>query len=171
MILINIVPVTGEHIAHVARYMCEEDRNEVHAASGLSPLAALRSSVDVPGAEAFAVLPLLDGEPGKPVAIFGVSSDPFTEGVGVVWMLTTKMLLSTSKDILRQAPAWFVKWTLKYPKGLHNVIDVRNSRHVKWLGKIGCRFDKRIHILTTPEGVNVPFMHFSYTPRIQLLSA
>lgn len=160
--LIKIVTATDADLEYVAEHMVKEDRDEIWAASGLTPLEGLRNSANMCGVDTYAVCPVLDGGLAQPVAIFGIAADPSTVGVGIMWMLTTKMLLTTSKDILRQAPSWFRKWLEKYPKGLHNVIDIRNQRHMKWLDKMGCKFENRVHLVPTPEGVSVPFMHFSY---------
>lgn len=91
-----------------------------------------------------------------PVALFGCDPDPKLWGCGVVWMLTTLMPLGFSRDILKEAPTWFAYWLARYPKGIHNIVDSRNTRHVKWLHRMGFEFPENRGVMIG----DVPFLYF-----------
>jgi hypothetical protein len=165
--VITIREVRGEDILHVADHLSIADQLEVDtvATNNPTPLStfdAIKWGVNA-SEEAFAVCPILDGQEAAAVALFGLVPDTErSPQMAVVWMVTCDMLMTTSRDILRQAPEWTQDWLKKYPMGLHNLVDSRNTRHIKWLKKMGADFPGvGRHIR------DIPFLYFLIAPRPQ----
>lgn len=163
---VQIHPINEAAIIHVAEHISKADELEILTVSSASenPLSVedcLRWSVDASQGDSFAIHPILDGKVAPPVALFGVVNDEErSEGMGVVWMVCTDMLVHTSRDIMKIAPGIFEEWFKQYPNGLHNRIDTRNERHLRWIKKFGAD--------VPGPGVfirGVPFAYFVIAPR------
>lgn len=154
--MIKIEPSSEAAVKHVIDHLSEADELELLTVSGEDPAAGIRWGRNV-SSDSFAIHPVLDGDPASPVALFGVVDDEKTVGFGIIWMVTTPMLLRTSRDIIETAPKWLSEWLNKYPRGLHNIVDSRNERHVRWLRKMGATFYQG------PEIRGVPFLYFQVT--------
>lgn len=139
--MIDIVAALPDDLDYVARNLRAEDELEIRTSTGMTDMVGAMSISAKLSREVYAVFPILDDVQAKPVAIFGVTDDPRNEGVGVCWLLSTPMLMVNSRDVLKQAPTWLHGWiNRRYPKGLHNVLDQRNKRHVEWCKRSGFRF-------------------------------
>ena len=163
--MIEIKSADDQAILHVGMNLAPADELEVMTVASRSeipqtPLSAVEWAVNA-SSDSFAVHPVLDGTAQKPCALFGIVPDEErSPGMAVVWMVTTPMLLSTSRDILKQAPAWIDSWLFQYPNGLHNLVDVRNTRHKKWLEKMGAEFNNTGQMIRA-----IPFAYFKFSPR------
>lgn len=165
--MINIRKATPGDIFHVTQNLHPLDIQEIETVAGKKLEEAL-ADLDPKYHDIYAVTPIWGtgtGDEkttyeGDAVAIFGVTPDPSNYGWGIVWMLSTKMLPSTSEDIMKATPDWVIKQFDRFPHGLHNLIDSRNTRHIKWLKKMYATFDHD-HVL--PLGPDkVPFLHFKF---------
>lgn len=133
----------------VAANLRSADRMEIAAHSGLKPVRAIRRSVR--GSEV-AVTICSGDTPTKLAAIFGCTAD------GCIWLLGTDVLTlpPLRKQFLKECRRYVDVLQDHYPL-LHNVIDERNTVHIRWLRWMGFTFIRRL-----PQfGVeNRPFMEF-----------
>ena len=164
--MIEMAEITNEDIVHVATHIRADDERELLTVTSASehPLdvqSCLEWSVAASEGDCLAIHPFLDGKPGPAVALFGVVDDgERSPGMGVVWMVCTDMLLTTSRDIMRVAPGIFKDWFVRYPNGLHNRIDTRNDQHMRWIKKFGADIPgSGVYIR------NVPFAYFIISPK------
>lgn len=128
-----------------------EDQEEVRAASGLEPGAALAFAVA--HSDGVRVI-ILDG---AIVGVFGVAEAPHS---GVPWLLSTDALFSAyairslfsrlSMDARDQMLA-------KYNR-LENFVAVKNRKSIRWLKWLGAEF----HETTTLVDPNVKFIRFTF---------
>lgn len=139
--MISIRECDAAAIRWVADHISEADELEILTVSGVDVHKGIAWGAEV-STDSFAIHPMLNGVAGDPVALFGVVDDSErSPGMAVVWMVTTPMLPSTSRDIIKTALQWFEAWKSRFPGGLHNLVDVRNERHVRWLKKMGAEFN------------------------------
>lgn len=124
-----------EDIEPVASAMRLRDVEEVRAATGLDPHAALRHCLDGDGL----FWTLLD-ESG-PYAIYGVSHVALD--VGSPWYLATDRMYRHKRFFLRATPI-FVRHMLDRFPVLMNYVDFRHGDSVRWLHFAGFTFDKII---------------------------
>lgn len=82
---------------------------------------------------------------GDPFAIFGVMEDPANENMGVVWFLATSATV-LPLAVMQEAPAWLNHWSRLYPDGLHNIVDSRNTSHVRWMELLGFHLGRRFDL-------------------------
>lgn len=124
-----------EDIDPVARKMRLRDVEEVRAACGLDPHAALHHCLSG-GALAWT----LHDEHG-PYAIYGVSHVAYD--IGSPWFLATDRLYRHQKFFLRGTPV-FVRHMLDRFPILMNYVDARHGDSIRWLRRSGFTFDKYI---------------------------
>jgi hypothetical protein len=143
---LNLVtrPATEEDALHIERNLRPEDRREVETVSGkvegmLSVFLSLSRS-----AYTFRF------DNGDPFAIFGVVTDPKHEGYGAVWLLATPEISQAKRSVLREAERWANRWVKYYPKGLHQLVDSRNTLHLRWLKKLGFKTGQSALIRDVP---------------------
>lgn len=112
--------------AYLAPRLRPEDKAEVRASSGRTPLEALTISFDLSDPVYTICYSNAD-----PVGMFGVvpTDEP---GVGAVWMLATPRIESMQFPFLRQCRKWIDHLNDLYPL-LYNFVDGRNLVHMKWL--------------------------------------
>lgn len=150
--VLTIRPATLEDAQWLSTNLREDDVREIETASGRSPQEVVPLSFRV-SSECYTIR-FTDSTgriEDKPVAIFGVSSDP-EPGWGVMWLLGTTGIRRGSLSIIREATKWLDHWNEKYPKGIHNIVDTRNDLHVRWLQLMGFSF-ARTQVLVN----DVPF--------------
>lgn len=128
---------TEDTIAYIAAHMREDDKAEVFAASGQTPLEALRE-----GVRGSSYLACIHGDGGAPLALYGKTPLPqIGEGVSAPWMLGTKGLEKHRAWVFRSfAP--FVD-ECQGRDFFWNLIDARNVLHIRWLQFHGFEFVKR----------------------------
>jgi len=114
--------------------MRKEDRDEVLAASGLSPHKALMNGY-VLSTECFTII---EQGSGLPLGMFGYRI--IEKGLlGTVWMLATDRLVEHRWSFLRGSRKRIDYMQSRVPL-LYNTVDVRNDVHIKWLHWLGFRF-------------------------------
>jgi len=79
---------------------------------------------------------------GETIAVFGVcpGDEP---GVGTPWLVGTETLDRCARELIAEARTVLPIWRQFYPI-LRNVVDVRNSKSIRWLKRLG-------FTLRTPE--------------------
>lgn len=119
----------------VANGMRARDVEEVRAAGGFDPRAALLHSLDGDG-----LFWTLSDEDG-PYALFGVTHVAYD--VGSPWFLATDRLYQHKKWFLRATPVFVRHMLDRYPV-LMNYVDARHADSIRWLRYGGFVFDKYI---------------------------
>jgi hypothetical protein len=136
-------------VSVVAEDMRQADINEIFASSGWGPREALNTALDY-STECFTVVAQ---STDLPLAMFGYRKDDIGS---IVWMLGTNQLYRYRMDFLRKSRKW-----CDYLQGtsplLYNLIDQRNTAHIRWLEWLGFKF-----VRTIPEHghLNLPFIEF-----------
>ena len=119
----------------LAPYLRQADRNEVEAASGATPLEALRQGYEL------STDPRTVHENGYPIAMFGVSA--LGRGVGAPWLLGSGQVEVNWFTFVRRSRDEFAKlragWRL-----LTNFIDERNTLHHRWIRWLGFEMVERV---------------------------
>jgi len=121
----HIHPITLEAAKEVASNLRPEDRREVEEGHGIDSTLALIDAVQKPSCVYFTV------PSGKTAGMAGV--DPG----GQIWMLCT--------PAIHDYPIWFARQAKRYverqqDKLLWNIVDKRNTAHLKLLKFLGFRF-------------------------------
>lgn len=94
-----------------------------------------------------------------PFMIFGlVDSDQ--EGVGIVWLLSTDKINDYPRTFLKFSLKWVDWCNERYPV-LTNIVDLRNTLHIRWLRWLGCEFPAQ-HKVGPDETL---FVQFVRTPK------
>jgi hypothetical protein len=126
----RIVPGDASMCDALAPRLRAADLAEMEAATGLEPLAGLRSACALSDA-----LYAIEDDDGDMLALFGVASgNAFgLPEVGVPWLLGTDALVTTHRRWLLRNTARIVsiedhRWTRYF-----GAVDARNSVHVRWL--------------------------------------
>jgi hypothetical protein len=135
--------------AIVAFDMRQADRDEVAACSGLGPQEAVEVGYRL-STECFTVEAQSNG---LPLAMFGYLLDP----IGArVWMLGSDHLFDYKWDFLKKSRKW-VDYLQQQSPLLYNLIDQRNTVHIRWLQWLDFKF-----VRTVPHyGVQgLPFIEF-----------
>lgn len=121
---------------HVARHLCAADKREVRVSTGGSEEYAVMESYWV-SRECYSArlyTPLASA-----FLLFGVADDPVVPGLGSVWLLSTQEIRQAWLPVLRQTKLYLPLLTQRYPLGVHNYIDARNTAHLRWCLKVGFR--------------------------------
>lgn len=112
------------------------DISEIKAASGRLPSDALMRGVLNSRPCYTAITP--DGEPS---GMFGVV--PADKNTGIIWALFTDNILNHRKEFMRVSRQVVEECNNQYAL-LTNVVDARNTVHVRWLRKLGFVFLREI---------------------------
>jgi hypothetical protein len=143
--------ITGSDIRHIATNMRAADRREVEAASGLSPFHVLKAGIRTSALSGVGRSPA-----GEPVLILGVAN--VTPGVGSIWLLGTDGIITHKrlfhKVALKVLPLLHQEWPT-----LGNIVDARNTVHIRWLKALGFQFGKPI----IAGAAKLPFIPFHRT--------
>lgn len=113
----------------VAPRLRTEDRMECEAALGFSPEVALPFGVTAGENWVFEI-------DGTVEAILGVSPVGGNPYFGMVWMMTTEAIFDHRKELLRATPRVLEMLHDRFPL-IGNHVDVRNTKHIDWLKKVG----------------------------------
>ena len=147
---------TREHCRQLAPRMKEADIQEVRRASGLTPLEALETSLDLSReANAFILRPSGLKPKGPPrvalkpkvVAISGVAPHPKEGSVGtvtcgIVWALTAS-LSGWEKTFWKTSQELILEYEKKFLL-LMNFCDVDNKETIRYLKRLGFVFIRRV---------------------------
>jgi hypothetical protein len=141
---LKIAPATVADATELAPILRAEDVEEIRAASGEQPLAALLDSVAL-SEESYSVR----DEQGI-VALFGV-------GYGAVWLLGSDRMFKYPKALIQLSREWLDRWHDQHGK-LYAFVDSRNTSHIKFLDHLGVSW--------VGEAVmnDVLFKEFNYVP-------
>ncbi len=114
-----------------------EDVAEIRAASGSTPLQALQSGI-VGGTESYTIV----SDDGPLIGIFGINHIPeLGKDQACVWMLATPELPKIKLELFQRWPTYLANFHSRFPL-LWNVVDARNTTHLKWIEKCGFSFIK-----------------------------
>lgn len=138
---------TPRDLLPLTRTLRRADLAEIAAHSGLSPHAAI-----LRGVCASEVVCTIVGLKGEPVGVFGVGA------AGCLWMLGSDALAQgrLGRQFLRECRSYVDILQRGYPL-LFNVIDARNTVHIRWLRWMGCTFIRRIPAYGAEQR---PFLEF-----------
>lgn len=147
-----IVPARECHVCHLLTAgLRAADIEEVRAASGLPPEAALRFSFRSSSRVWVAL-----NERGRAWTMFGVA--PYGDGTtGVPWLLATDEAQAHRKFFMRNTKQYVEAMGADYTR-LINYVDVRHKESLRWLKWAGFTFDPA-PVLLGPE--SRPFLRFS----------
>lgn len=144
-------PFEVEYIDILADNMCQVDRDEVYATSGLSPKTALLSSVMT----SYQLVCYFDKE--ELLGIGGVGGEP--NGVGTPWFLRTKHFdfwkQNNRKSFLKSSRSWIDHMGETYPS-MYNYVDERNKESITWLKHLNFTFTDKIKY----GFLQIPFIKF-----------
>lgn len=129
---IKIIPARRAHIGTIAKRMRKADRDEVAAASRLSPRKALEYSLERSAHAWTAVVN------GRPEVMFGVGDLNILAGVGSPWLLGTDAVEVHARDFLRVSRELMPQLLARY-QVLRNFVDARNAVSIRWLEWLGFR--------------------------------
>jgi hypothetical protein len=138
----------------------EDDKAEIHAASGWHPVDALLF-----GIRGSNKVTSVWTEQGEPICIFGVSDHPGDTSVGIPWMLGTPLIKDFFVPFLRDGKSTLLPIITGGYETLCNYADSRNTVHLRWLKWMGFSIDRdNPAILSDPD---VPFFMFTYRTKEQ----
>ena len=137
-----------EDARYISANLRQADRLECEALTGAPPEIILPQLVGKPGVITWEV-------DGVPVLMGGV--DPSIPKVGVAWMTTTNDIIKHRYKFLRLCRPMLAKLHKDYPI-LTNMVDARNTLHIRWLKWLGFVFTRKIE----KWGAHgVPFIEFA----------
>jgi hypothetical protein len=146
------VRIASEADAYVlAKNLRSEDEAEIRAMSGHEPLKALLHGIqysDVPLA--------IEDDDGSTIGLFGVVTTQQIPRVGSVWLLASPRLLKHSHRLARESRRWVESLQSQYDI-LFNLVDERNTVHVRWIQWCGFTFVNRHPALGAEQR---PFLEF-----------
>lgn len=145
---------TPEDVLSVAQRLRPADRDECLAATGGDPLLVLPLLVQQPGHNVWAAGMQHNN---RAEILYGVDPDPEVERVGTVWMVSTPEIYDFPVEFVWRTRQLYDGFHRHYDL-LHNRIDARNTRHLKWLGWMGF---KRVRDLPSWGAQNLPFIEFA----------
>jgi hypothetical protein len=132
---LTVRPSVAADIEPLARNLRRADRDEIAANTGADP-------VDAIGRGFVASSPCFTVEyKGEPAAMFGVvpSDETTSPRLGSIWLLGTDAIQAFSMDFLRYSHDWLATACKDYDI-VGNVVDARNTTHLRWLRWLGFRF-------------------------------
>lgn len=146
--MITVRPATYMDAVELEPHLRRADLDEIKAASGSDPLAALVSGLKT-SEVSYAIV-----DEAQVLALGGVVR--IGDHVGSPWLLGSEALPRYGIQFLRMSRPWVRRLNRQYPV-LTNFIDARNTVHLKWLEWLDFKMEQLI-----PEyGVERrPFFHF-----------
>lgn len=131
----NVIESKENHIPHVANNMREADLDELAATGTRDPHRALTMGFEMskPSCYTFVMDDL-------PVSMFGVAPLEGHPAWGSIWMLGTD-------DVTDKCSFHFLRWSKRFLPNLLepydmvcNIVDARNTVHIKWIQWLGFKF-------------------------------
>ncbi|MGD9727134.1 MAG: phage protein Gp13 family protein [Candidatus Melainabacteria bacterium] len=144
-------PATLAEAIALAQDLRPEDEAEIRAMSGHEPVTSLSHGIQ------FSDLPttVMD-EDGSILGMFGAVPTGRNPRVGVVWMLCSPKILKHRRQFAKESRQWIEAMHRRYDL-LWNVVDERNTVHIRWLQWCGFTIIKRHEVLGIE---NRPFLEF-----------
>lgn len=127
---VNVRPVQDGDIEHLAARMRQADRDEIAACGRPDPVVALRRCV------ALSDLLWTATTNDEVACMFGVGPLSLLGGVGTPWMLGTDLITQHPGAFIRHSRPYIAVMLAAYPH-LHNYVDARNTRAIRWLKRAG----------------------------------
>lgn len=127
---LNVRPSRILDARRVARNLRPADRREIAAFTRESAVRVLGDGI-LSSSPCYTIT-LSDG---RPIGIFGTRESDHPESA-LVWLLGTNDLVTHSKTFLRFSRHFLEQFHEKY-RLLYNVIDARNTVHLRWLEWLG----------------------------------
>lgn len=143
------LPGDPEKVAPILR---AEDKAEIDAAVGMGYVEVLTFSMS----RSPIALTIVDADE-EPFAMLGATQNPQVSGYGHPWLLSSDYLFQAKTPFIRQSRMWCA--LIEQPFHIvSNVVDERNTKHVRWLKWLKYSFIQR-----HPEyGVQkIPFLEFT----------
>lgn len=152
----QIVPAGLEHALELAPRLRKGDLAEIKAASGLEPEDALLLSMAM-SPKSWAWL-----YKGRVLALFGVTPHPFSQGVGIPWLLAARV--DRHKHyFVRQSRRYVAEMLEEFPV-LENYVDCRNTSSIQWLHWCGFMLAEVVPFYGVQR---LPFIRFTQARRMQ----
>ncbi|MBK8189215.1 MAG: DUF2833 domain-containing protein [Vampirovibrionales bacterium] len=144
-------PATLEEAMALAQDLRPEDEAEIRAMSGHEPMISLSHGIQ------FSDLPttVMD-ENGSILGMFGAVPAGKNPCVGVVWMLCSPKIMKHRRQFAKESRQWIEAMHRRYDL-LWNVVDERNTVHIRWLQWCGFTIIKRHEALGIEQR---PFLEF-----------
>lgn len=120
-----------QDVSFIAKNIREADRQEVWAASHMTPFQALKISFLISRDIVFTGL-----ADGVPVCIFGVKPPSMLGTVAVPWLIGTDDIPLHSRTFLRESKKFVEGLKERFPV-MENYVDARNVEAVRWLQWVG----------------------------------
>lgn len=139
-------------VATLAKTLRPEDEAEVRAAAGIAPFRALMLGYTT-STECFTIY---EEETGRPVGMFGhriVEKNVCAS----IWLLASTHLVQHKWKFLRESRRWLDHIHSQTPL-LFNVVDQRNTLHLRWIEWLGFKFIRVIPDYGTEKR---PFVEFA----------
>lgn len=124
---LEVVPASIHHCFLLSPNLRQADKDEIKAATGGLPLRSLVEGVKS-SKQAWTLL-----YKGQPVFIFGVVD---LGKLGAVWALGAEFPREIRKPLLRYSK-WWLEWLSRDFEYVGNLIDCRNTVHIRWLEWLG----------------------------------
>jgi hypothetical protein len=146
-VIITIRPASRADAEGMAPRLRPEDAREIETASGMTSSMVLPLSVSI-ARESYTMRFSNGGSIDRdPSVLFGVADDTARPGYGIMWLVATPEVSRAPLSVLRECRHWLDAWCRSYEHGVHNVVDIRNDTHIRWLQVLGCRLsDQTIDI-------------------------
>lgn len=129
-VALTIRPARPADVAALAPHLRQADADEVRAAAGASPHAALQASYDRSPA------PLAAVAAGRVVALMGVVPLPSDPSQGTIWLLGSADLVAFQLSFWRACLATLPVLVAPYRRVLA-VVDARYEASLRWLRHLG----------------------------------
>lgn len=142
-------PSRPEDIDDLAPRLREEDKAEVFAINGCDARQALLDGFKISD-ECWTIV-----HDDLVIGMFGVA--PLEEGVGAIWLLASDDLPSIRWEFLKKTRPWINHFLSKYPV-LTNMVDSRNTVHVKWIKWAGFKIIDEIPNIGPDKVLFLQFM-------------
>ena len=128
-----MVPLRARHVRRIGPYLRDQDQAEALALDGRPAIQHLSEAVGIPGSFA-----IMNGS--VPCGACGVTPAEYLgEGVGIAWAVGTPRLTSNQREFLRASREVLAEWHKQFPI-LSNGIHAENTKHIRWLHRLGARF-------------------------------
>ena len=148
---LDIRPAEGVDIDIIACDMRPADLAEIAAAGTADPFEALFNSMELSMPSCYTIT-----TDGLPIAMFGTARVELIPDFASIWLLGTEEIERHPKSFLRLCKKKLPQYIAPYDM-LFNVMDVRNTLHVKFVKWLGFTFIRERSF--GPEGL--PFYEFA----------
>lgn len=126
-------PATEADVYELVSDILPADETEIRAL-GFTPTEALLRSVN----ESLECVAVRKG--GRLASIAGVVQPTPLSNEYYPWMISTSMILSHPKEVVRYSRLIYSRWTGMFPV-LTNYVDARHERAIKWLTWLGATME------------------------------